>query len=155
MIYSNNMKTTILIATLALVISAPLASSAMTVGDVEKLYQEYKTTPKVLGATSDVAGPTLTPESVTLIKGLKYASKSSVIVSKVKPGMVKNGEVKKLQLFLSATGDFNVTPNGTYGPATKAAVKAFQIKNGLKGDGVFGPMTRDAITTKVEEASAQ
>ena len=141
---------------LALVISAPLSSSAMTVSDVEKLYQEYKTTPKVLGASSDVAGPTLTPESITLIKGLKYASKSSVIISKsIKPGMARNSEVKKLQLFLSATGDFNVTPNGTYGPATRAALKAFQIKNGLKGDGIYGPMTRDAIATKVEEASAQ
>jgi peptidoglycan hydrolase-like protein with peptidoglycan-binding domain len=57
--------------------------------------------------------------------------------------------VKGIQLLLRAHGR-TVTPDGTFGPATKAAVMAFQSGSGLASDGVVGPATwgRLVITTR-------
>jgi hypothetical protein len=38
-----------------------------------------------------------------------------------------------------------LTPDGDFGPATKAAVVAFQQKNGLGNDGIVGAKTRQAL----------
>ena len=48
--------------------------------------------------------------------------------------------VKQIQTALKAQG-YAVTVDGTFGPKTDTAVKAFQKKNGLKQDGVVGPKT--------------
>lgn len=53
--------------------------------------------------------------------------------------LLKNGskgeEVKKLQSFLG------LTPDGSFGPGTDAAVKKWQAANGLTADGIVGPGT--------------
>ena len=36
-------------------------------------------------------------------------------------------------------------PDGVYGPATEAAVKAAQLAAGVTGDGIFGPASRSAL----------
>jgi hypothetical protein len=46
-----------------------------------------------------------------------------------------NEIVKKIQVVLG------VDPVGNFGPKTEEAVKAWQIKNGLKADGIVGPIT--------------
>ena len=51
----------------------------------------------------------------------------------------RGSEVKLLQEFLK------VNPIGTFGPKTEAAVKAWQKTNGLKDDGIVGPVTWDAM----------
>lgn len=52
----------------------------------------------------------------------------------------KGDKVKELQLAL------NLSPvDGIYGRLTEAAVKNFQLKNGLTPDGVFGPQTADLL----------
>lgn len=53
--------------------------------------------------------------------------------------------VKDLQRELQRWG-FTVTPNGLFDPATEAAVKAFQRKQGLKDDGIVGSKTWGYLT---------
>jgi peptidoglycan hydrolase-like protein with peptidoglycan-binding domain len=75
----------------------------------------------------------------------------------------KGPEVKILQEFLNDNG-FQIAVNGpgspgketdNFGPGTEAAVKRWQKANGLKDDGVVGPVTWNAMglaTTDVSES---
>ncbi len=58
-----------------------------------------------------------------------------------------NGEVSKLQQFLAK--DKTIYPEGLvtgyFGSLTEAAVKRWQMKNGIQSVGAAGPVTRDAI----------
>lgn len=65
------------------------------------------------------------------------------------PILVRNsrGEsVRALQSLLNLHGA-SLTVDGSYGPATENAVKAFQTKNGLPADGKCGPVTWGALLT--------
>ncbi|HJA26007.1 MAG TPA: peptidoglycan-binding protein [Candidatus Fournierella merdigallinarum] len=58
--------------------------------------------------------------------------------------------VEQLQFWLQQLSEFDpalpdIAVDGVFGPATEAAVKAFQKENGLTEDGVVGRMTWDAI----------
>lgn len=53
--------------------------------------------------------------------------------------------VTNLQKFLKNNQYLSVTPNGYFGPATKSAVKMFQLKNDITNTGRVGPQTRQAI----------
>lgn len=57
----------------------------------------------------------------------------------------RGDEVAVLQSILYSAGYFSATPNGYYGYQTKAAVKAFQMDNGIRATGSVGPQTREAI----------
>lgn len=65
-----------------------------------------------------------------------------------KDGMLRIGSkgarVRELQALLVRAG-YQVKVDGDFGPATKAAVRAFQTAHGLKVDGVVGPRTEDAL----------
>lgn len=56
-----------------------------------------------------------------------------------------SGNVAALQIALRATGDYGGTVDGITGAATRAAVRAFQRRNGLAADGIAGPLTRRAL----------
>ncbi|WP_164992361.1 peptidoglycan-binding protein [Streptomyces sp. L2] len=45
--------------------------------------------------------------------------------------------------------------DGVYGPATKDAVLSFQSDNGLEVDGIAGPQTNAALTTKVKQVQSK
>lgn len=53
----------------------------------------------------------------------------------------RGDEVKKLQQALNSTGSYTLDVDGSYGPATQAAVRDYQTKNGLKVDGIAGEQT--------------
>lgn len=52
----------------------------------------------------------------------------------------RNDDVKKLQLLLNLFGH-NLSVDGVFGPATRAAIVSFQSVNGLVPDGIVGPKT--------------
>ncbi len=55
------------------------------------------------------------------------------------------GEVKEVQRRLKLWGYYNGSVDGVFGAGTKAAVVAFQKKNGLTADGVVGKSTYKAL----------
>ena len=57
----------------------------------------------------------------------------------------KGGEVKEVQRRLKLWGYYNGSVDGVFGAGTKAAVVAFQKKNGLTADGVVGLATYKAL----------
>lgn len=56
----------------------------------------------------------------------------------------KGTDVTMVQRVLSSRG-FAVTDDGNFGPATDAAVRSFQRREGLTADGVVGPKTWGAL----------
>jgi peptidoglycan hydrolase-like protein with peptidoglycan-binding domain len=59
--------------------------------------------------------------------------------------LARGSEVLKLQQFLSTQGYLQAVPNGTFGLATLAAVKAYQQSAGISPTGYVGPQTRAGI----------
>ncbi len=57
----------------------------------------------------------------------------------------ENADVKRLQSLLIQKGYLKVAANGYFGPATKAAVTAWQKAAGLPATGFFGPLSRGKI----------
>ncbi len=57
----------------------------------------------------------------------------------------KGSEVKEVQRRLKLWGYYNGSVDGVFGAGTKAAVVAFQKKNGLTADGVVGKSTYKAL----------
>lgn len=62
----------------------------------------------------------------------------------LKPGS-KGGEVKEVQRRLKQWRYYKGEPDGIFGAGTKAAVIAFQKKNGLTADGIVGAATFRAL----------
>lgn len=54
----------------------------------------------------------------------------------------ENADVRRLQTILAAKGYLKVTANGYFGPATQAALTAWQKAAGLPATGYFGPASR-------------
>lgn len=56
-------------------------------------------------------------------------------------------EVKQWQLFLQSAGYKISVVDGAFGPTTERETIKFQVKNGLKADGIVGPKTWKFVTT--------
>ncbi|MHB1545547.1 MAG: peptidoglycan-binding domain-containing protein [bacterium] len=61
---------------------------------------------------------------------------------------ISSATVKAVQQALAKDGLFKGKVDGMIGPVTTNAVKAFQKKNGLKADGIIGPMTLKKLGVK-------
>jgi hypothetical protein len=66
--------------------------------------------------------------------------------STLKAGM-SGSAVSAFQTALNNFGGASLSVDGSFGPATAAAVKAFQTSKGLSADGVAGPATQGALAT--------
>ena len=63
----------------------------------------------------------------------------------------KGQRVVELQQLLRELGYFTRPTNtGNFGPITQLAVMKFQKDNGLKDDGIVGPLTWRALTTRIQ-----
>ena len=71
--------------------------------------------------------------------------------------VVQNGSqghpIRTLQLLLRAHGH-NLTVDGMFGPATEAAVKAFQAGKGMTADGIMSAQTWSALIIQVKKGSS-
>lgn len=67
------------------------------------------------------------------------------VVLHVTTPLMQGPQVLDLQRRLQAFGFFSGEYDSVYGPATEAAVKAFQLSKGLTVDGIVGPITTSAL----------
>ncbi len=88
-----------------------------------------------------VVTPTPTP---TIVPTPVVSAPAATFTEYLKPGS-EDAQVKALQQVLAQQGYLTVTPNGYFGPSTKAAVIKFQAAHGLSQLGVVGPTTRSAL----------
>ena len=61
--------------------------------------------------------------------------------------------IRTLQFLLRARGH-NLTVDGMFGPATEAAVKAFQTSKGMTADGIMNAPTWSALIIQVKKGSS-
>ena len=61
---------------------------------------------------------------------------------------MRGSDVRSLQTMLNALGYSCGRADGIFGDRTKAAVKSFQRRNGLKVDGIVGPATRSRLLSR-------
>ena len=70
--------------------------------------------------------------------------------------IVQNGSqghpIRTLQFLLRAHGR-NLTVDGMFGPATEAAVKAFQTSKGMTADGIMSAQTWSTLIIQVKKGS--
>ena len=71
--------------------------------------------------------------------------------------VVQNGSqghpIRTLQFLLRARGH-NLTVDGMFGPATEAAVKAFQTSKGMPADGIVSAQTWSTLIIQVKKGSS-
>lgn len=88
---------------------------------------------------------TITGTSSVASKARTYSGTFPVLPAK---GYLRQGDegtqVKRLQQFLNWYGGYGLAIDGSFGIATKTALKAFQKSNGLVADGHFGPASLKA-----------
>lgn len=68
---------------------------------------------------------------------------------------LSSAQVKTVQTKLKRWGYYTGSVDGIYGTKTKAAVKAFQKKNGLTADGIVGPKTAAALGMSLGTTSSK
>lgn len=70
-----------------------------------------------------------------------YGAVTLTRVLKLRKPYMTGSDVKAAQGYLNRKGNYKLTPDGSFGSKTRAAVVSFQKKNGLTADGEIGPKT--------------
>lgn len=89
----------------------------------------------------------VTPPAPTTPSTPSVPTTSAKFNTDLEAGM-ENADVRRLQDTLASLGYLKATPNGYFGPATQAAVAAWQRANGLPGSGFFGPQSRAKMNAR-------
>src|SRR5262249_48761273 len=94
-----------------------------------------------------------------LVPGISYTQRTEAPVTgpstvgyRMTTPMMTGPVVKKIQQGLKAKGFSPGTIDGEFGPHTQAAVVAFQLSNGLAGDGEVGAITAAALGVDLPSA---
>lgn len=94
-----------------------------------------------------------------LVPGINYTQRAvvtvtgpSTVVYRLATPMMTGPVVKSIQQALKAKGFNPGTIDGEFGPHTQAAVVAFQLSNGLAGDGEVGAVTAAALKITLPNA---
>ena len=91
-----------------------------------------------------IAGP-LTLQALYSSNARRTSSARGVIGVSLKRGTMDSAEVRNLQSRLKQLGYYAGAIDGDFGASTEAAVKAFQINNNLRADGIAGSGTLSAL----------
>lgn len=109
--------------------------------DIDHVIRHFDVTGKSCPAylVNDTKWKQFKEEVMEVYNGKKYSGEFPDLPAR---GYFKVGdkgeEVKKLQKFLNWYGDYKLTVDGDLGPKSQTAIKAFQTKEGLTADGLFG-----------------
>ena len=103
--------------------------------------------PRTIGTTTSPA--TTTTRTTTTAKSPATSGVAAPTATS-KPGD-SGAQVKQLQRALAQLGDAPGKIDGDYGPLTQAAVVRFQKASKLVTDGVFGPLTLNALKTALRK----
>ncbi len=99
------------------------------------------------------AAPTPTPKPAIQVVTAPPATPTPTPKS-LQRGFTNSEEVRKLQRRLKELGWYTGSADGDFGPATEAAVKAFQKANGLTADGKAGEKTLQKLNSTVSKREA-
>ena len=100
------------------------------------------------GGSAPYKPPTLTEAAPTTIESTPAPAPVQLPATTLRPGS-SGLEVKRLQRALARLGYSPGRIDGSYGPATENALKRFQQASGLQPDGLLGPKTLQALSTKL------
>ena len=79
--------------------------------------------------------------SFALFQYKKTSNPKQIIASEIEEVFAATADTKQVQTVLKKWGYYTGKVDGINGPLTKAAVKKFQKRYGLKQDGIVGPVT--------------
>jgi cytoskeletal protein RodZ len=141
-----------LVAAIALIVGGVLVAQALTDSDSDQAGSETTAT-----APTTTTETTTTPETATTPTDTTPSTTPSTPTGDttvpqgvtLRPGD-SGTEVQALQQALKTLGYDPGAIDGDYGPATQAAVVAFQTAEGLSADGVAGPETLTALAAALQ-----
>ncbi|MBD7998770.1 peptidoglycan-binding domain-containing protein [Oerskovia gallyi] len=95
-------------------------------------------------SAASAAYPTCNTVGIRNGIAIPYSSASGTYTCNLRQGN-SGGAVTALQDSLNTCQGASLAVDGSFGPATRAALVAFQQSRGLVADGIYGPATRNAL----------
>lgn len=133
-------------------VTNPPESSSVTVSVLPGTTPSASTvvfeTPTPRPGTENTQGTAATPTPKATIRVVTSAPATPTPTPKsLQRGFTDSAEVRAMQKRLKELGWYSGSADGDFGPATEAAVKAFQKANGLTADGKAGQKTLEKLNS--------